>query len=102
MNQKDVEDIISSRENITSMLINAYNNDRLSHCYLFYGREGSGMAEMSYALALIVRCEGKIDFLSRCTLRLALAQNFGLARSDPDHTRQCNHRPLRSEIRLRG
>lgn len=62
MNQKDVEDIISSRENITSMLINAYNNDRLSHCYLFYGREGSGMAEMAYALALIVRCEGKIDF----------------------------------------
>ena len=27
MNQKDVEDIISSRENITSMLINAYNNE---------------------------------------------------------------------------
>ena len=40
MNKKDVEDIISSRENITSMLINAYNNDRLSHCYLFYGRDG--------------------------------------------------------------
>ena len=62
MNKKDVEDIISSRENITSMLINAYNNDKLSHCYLFYGNNGSGMEEMAYALALIIRCKGKIDF----------------------------------------
>lgn len=53
----DVKGIVSSQQGIARMLKSSYQNNRLSHAYLFYGEKGVGKKEMAYYFATMLYCK---------------------------------------------
>ena len=49
-----VKDVLVNQKKNFNILKQAYDNDRLSHAYLFYGEKGTGKKEMAYALACML------------------------------------------------
>ena len=57
-----VKDVLVTQKKNFNILKQAYDNDRLSHAYLFYGEKGTGKKEMAYALACMLYCKNGCCF----------------------------------------
>lgn len=53
----EVKNMVNSQKEIAEMLKRSYDNNRLSHAYLFNGESGTGKKELAYYLALLLYCK---------------------------------------------
>ena len=60
----DLKMVVQNQNRIFEMLKNSYKNDRLSHAYLFYGKDGIGKSLVAMEFAKNMMCLNKNDGVS--------------------------------------
>jgi len=57
---------IIGQERVKKILKNIYSSGRISHAYIFYGKEGIGKDAAAIEFAKLLNCENKIDGTEAC------------------------------------
>jgi DNA polymerase-3 subunit delta' len=57
---------IIGQDRVKKILKNIYSSGRISHAYIFYGKEGIGKDAAAVEFAKLLNCENKIDGIEAC------------------------------------
>lgn len=57
---------IIGQERVKKILKNIYSSNKISHAYIFYGKEGIGKDAVAIEFAKLINCENKIDGIEAC------------------------------------
>lgn len=57
---------IIGQERVIKILKNIYLSNKISHSYIFYGKEGIGKDAVAIEFAKLINCENKIDGIEAC------------------------------------
>lgn len=57
---------IIGQERVKKILKNIYSSNKISHSYIFYGKEGTGKDAVAVEFAKLINCENKIDGTEAC------------------------------------
>lgn len=57
---------IIGQERVIKILKNIYSSNKISHSYIFYGKEGVGKDAVAIEFAKLVNCENKINDIEAC------------------------------------
>ena len=57
---------IIGQERVIKILKNIYSSNKISHAYIFYGKEGIGKDAVAIEFAKLINCENKIDGIEAC------------------------------------
>ncbi len=57
---------IIGQERVIKILKNIYTSNKISHAYIFYGKEGIGKDAVAIEFAKLINCENKINNIEAC------------------------------------
>ncbi|MFA5404367.1 MAG: hypothetical protein WC358_05490, partial [Ignavibacteria bacterium] len=57
---------ITGQERVIKILKNIYLSNKISHAYIFYGKEGIGKDAVAIEFAKLINCENRIDVIDAC------------------------------------
>jgi DNA polymerase III subunit delta' len=57
---------IIGQDRVIKILKNIYSSNKISHAYIFYGKEGIGKDAVAIEFAKLINCENKIDGIEAC------------------------------------
>ncbi len=70
-----IEDALNNQSDVVKLLQNSYENDLLSHAYLFEGDAGSGKYEIAIYMAMMLLCESNHKPCFKCHNCLRIQNN---------------------------
>jgi DNA polymerase III subunit delta' len=65
---------IIGQERVIKILKNIYSSNKISHAYIFYGKEGIGKDAVAIEFAKLINCENKINGIEACDTCISCRQ----------------------------
>jgi len=78
MNHSSKIDILEFQHKQSNFFLNSINKNRINHCYIFYGPEGTGKTQVGILVAKLLNCQANRDINCNCKVCSQIEKNIFL------------------------